>query len=160
RAAYDAVKTLYESDYAPQTLQEKEVVIRMVETQWQLTRVARLIDLAFTNGGDLMTTSKMMDNYSRHQTRLHRMHLDLVRRMDSLIDKRDPDTQPGFDDMYEDAPEPDASNPETTPEAGPTSPASQNHRNELHEIGFVLHAAIAESSDRRDASETSLTKAA
>ncbi|MEO8027340.1 MAG: hypothetical protein ABI823_12745, partial [Bryobacteraceae bacterium] len=127
RAAYDAVKATYENEYAPETLQEKEVVIRMVETQWQLTRVARLIDLAFTNGGDLMTTSRMMDNYSRHQTRLHRMHLELVRRMDELVAKRELGAD--LDD--------DAANPEIAPEVHPTTLPSENRPNNLHEIGFV-----------------------
>ena len=95
--AFTALQSAFVEEYEPQTVAEVEVVTSMIETQWQLTRVRRLLDLAFLRGGDLMATSKMIDNYSRHQTRLHRMYRDLTTRLDDLLAGREEcDLQSGF----------------------------------------------------------------
>ena len=49
--AFDNLLTAYRDDYAPETVAETEAVFSLVETQWQLTRVRRLLDLAFSRGG-------------------------------------------------------------------------------------------------------------
>jgi len=42
------IEATYEHEYKPQTLAETECVITMVEAQWQLTRVRRLIETHFS----------------------------------------------------------------------------------------------------------------
>ncbi len=58
KEAFTALESAFDEEYEPKTVAEIEVVTSMVETQWQLTRVRRLLDLAFVQGGDLLTTSK------------------------------------------------------------------------------------------------------
>ncbi|MEO8028218.1 MAG: hypothetical protein ABI823_17170, partial [Bryobacteraceae bacterium] len=97
----------------------------------------------------------------RHQTRLHRMHLELVRRMDALIDKRDHDSglpdsnlpDSSSDDQQRQRPEdtaatsadsgPDDPNPSTTGKSHHDLPGTDNNPNDMHAIGSVLKSPIA-----------------
>ena len=98
----------YEDEYEPETLAENIVILSMIEHQWQLSRVRRMLDLAFIRGGDLMTTSKMIDNYSRHQTRLDRAYSVDEKRLDQLMAQRQPEPDSGDQPAIEEA------NPETS----------------------------------------------
>ena len=85
--AFDNLLTAYRDDYAPESVAETEAVFSLVETQWQLTRVRRLLELAFFRGGDLLPTAKMIDFFSRHQYRLHRMVRDHIARLYYLMNQ-------------------------------------------------------------------------
>ena len=65
KEAFTALESAYEEEYEPQNVAEVEVVTSMIETQWQLTRVRRLLDLAFLRGGDLMATSNAKRNAAK-----------------------------------------------------------------------------------------------
>lgn len=141
--AYFAIEESYLNDYAPETHAELETVISMIETQWQLTRVRRLLDLAYLKGGDLYQTSKMMDNYSRHQTRLHRLYNELLVRIKALVAERDP-KNPGLNPQQLAAliaskpprNRPFDIEPPVTPERPPFNPYEKK---DLSENGFVLN---------------------
>src|SRR5258705_6534356 len=71
---FNQIELAYQSEHLPKTLEELECVITMVEMQWQLLRVRRLIEFTFDRGLDVFTVSKTIDNFSRHQGRLHRLY--------------------------------------------------------------------------------------
>jgi len=105
----------YQSEHLPKTLEELECVITMVEIQWQLLRVRRLIEFTFDRGLDVFIVSKTIDNFSRHQGRLHRLYARAKTELKELQEVRK----------------------KAEKEALATGAAPQQE-NDLQEIGFVL----------------------
>jgi len=85
---FETIRKNYEAEYQPDSVAEWETVNGMCETQWQLLRIRRLIEIAFFRGGELWETSKTIENYSRHQARLHKQEHAYRREMEMLMEAR------------------------------------------------------------------------
>ena len=85
---FETIRKNYEAEYHPDSVAEWETVNGMCETQWQLLRIRRLIEIAFFRGGELWETSKTIENYSRHQARLHKQEHAYRREMEMLMEAR------------------------------------------------------------------------
>ena len=128
---FETLRKNYEAEYQPDSVAEWETVNGMCETQWQLLRIRRLIEIAFFRGGELWETSKTIDNYSRHQTRLHKQEQNYRREMEMLLEARQLDLE------EEQAPETEPKKKKTGIQLLRRPPASPLTGIRLEENGFV-----------------------
>ncbi len=86
--AFDAFEASYETEFQPQTLAEIQMLKSVVEIRWQLMRSARLLELTYVRGGDLLATARMLDAFSRHECRLQKTHDGLFEKFRLLQSER------------------------------------------------------------------------
>ncbi len=84
KQAFDAFEASYENEYQPQNLAEIQTVKSLVEMRWQLMRAARLLELTYVRGGDLLATARMLDAFSRHECRLQKTHDGLFEKLQAM----------------------------------------------------------------------------
>jgi len=88
-AQFEALRAAIDREYQPSSLIEHETTNGMAEMQWQLTRIRRLLEMAFFRGGDLWETSKTIENYSKHQMRTQKQYDSYLGRMLLLMAARE-----------------------------------------------------------------------
>ncbi len=131
--AFDAFEASYETEFQPQTLAEIQMLKSVVEIRWQLMRSARLLELTYVRGGDLLATARMLDAFSRHECRLQKTHDGLFEKFQALQSERNAAEQAEAQTEAET----EAKVKQTAKEQATNPTPMPNKPIHLKEIGFV-----------------------